>query len=49
MGLEDEYYDGALGLKLTDIPGKIKGSIQKKAEETLWKMFLAKLKRSLKL
>ena len=47
MGLEDESRDPSFGLKLTDIPSKMKGAVQKKVEATLWDLFVAKMKRSL--
>ena len=47
LGLEDDEREYGLGLKLTDIPGKIKGEIQRKAQKTLWDLFIARLKRKL--
>lgn len=47
IGLDDEVEYSGLGLKLTDIPSKIRGAAQKKVEATLWDMFIASIKRKL--
>jgi len=44
LGDDEEY---GLGLKLTDIPSKIKGEVQRKAQKTLWDLFIARLKQKL--
>lgn len=46
LGLDGEERYG-LGLKLTDIPSKIKGEVQRKAQKTLWDLFIARLKQKL--